>query len=167
MTRLALWQRNVIGAVVTVAALGGVAAMDLWPAWSHYRDSVVPAHVVPARESVTVGGQTWSLGPVRYIGDRPGLGRIPPGTVVTLVTVRRDGPTPPGAACVGVLTDGHRRWRGESPITYSIPATADQGFTCTKDGSLQWAFLVPDDAVPTALDVTAPNGTILLRLQLS
>jgi hypothetical protein len=31
---------------------------------------------------------------------------------------------------------------------------------------MAWNFVIPGDAVPTALDITMADGTILIRLQL-
>lgn len=165
---LPLWQRNTIGAIVAAAALTAYTLTDLWPPWAHYRDTVRPEHVVAARQSQTIDGQTWSIGEVRHLGDiaAPGSQALPDGTVLTVVTVDRSGVTPPGQACGGVLTDGEHRWRGQTLSTYSIPMAPGAWFNCTKPGPLQWAFLHPTDTVPTAVDVTALDGAILVRLQL-
>jgi hypothetical protein len=37
---------------------------------------------------------------------------------------------------------------------------------CTKPGRLQYAFLLPWDVVPTALDVTTHDGEITVRMLL-
>lgn len=165
---LPLWQRNLIGAIVAAAALTGYALVDIWPPWELYRDTVRPEHVVAARQSQTIDGQTWSIGEVKHFGQSPAsyAQPLPEGTVLTVVTVERSGVTPPGQSCDGVLTDGEHRWRGQTLSTYSIPMAPGAWFTCTKPGPLQWAFLHPTDIVPTAVDVTAPDGVILLRLQL-
>ncbi|HEY9267238.1 MAG TPA: hypothetical protein VIQ11_21805 [Mycobacterium sp.] len=165
---LPLWQRNIIGVIVAAAALTAYTFTELWPPWAHYRDTIRPEHVVAARQSQTIDGQTWSIGEVRHLGDiaAPGSQALPDGTVLTVVTVDRSGVTPPGQACGGVLTDGEHRWRGQTLSTYSIPMAPGAWFNCTKPGPLQWAFLHPTDTVPTAVDVTAPDGVILVRLQL-
>lgn len=170
MTRrpLPLWQRNLIGAVVAAAALTAYSLVDLWPPWAHYRDTVRPEHVVAARQSQTIDGQTWSIGNVKHLGQSPApyAQPFPGGTVLTVVTVQRSGVTPPGQGCVGILTDGELRWRGQTPVTYSVPRTPGTGFDCAQPGPLQWAFLHPADTVPTAVDITAPDGAILVRLEL-
>lgn len=165
---LPLWQRNLIGAIVAAAALTGYALVDIWPPWELYRDTVRPEHVVAARQSQTIDGQTWSIGEVKHLDQSPAPYEppLPKGTVLTLVTVERSGVTPPDQSCQGVLTDGQHRWRGQTPITYSIPAAPGAGFNCTKPGPLQWAFLHPTDTVPTAVDVTSLGGAILVRLQM-
>ena len=152
--RLALWQRNLIGAAVAAAALAVIIAFDLWPQWATYRATVQPAHVVSPRQSLTVEGQTWAVADVAHLRrePRPGAPPLPEGTVLTVVTVDRSGAETPDSYVVGVLTDGQRRWRGES--------------LAASPGQTEWKFVIPDDAVPTALDVTRLDGSILIRLQL-
>ena len=72
--------------------------------------------------------------------------------MLTEVTVDRAGVVPPDTYVIGVLTDGQQRWRGES--------------LAPTQGQLAWNFVVPDDAVPTALDITMLDGSIPIRLQL-
>lgn len=150
--RLPLWQRNLIGVVVTAAALTVLTAVELWPEWTSYRDTVDPGHVVEPRQSLTIDGHTWAVSDIRHLRPpaRPGAPPLPEGTVVTEVTL--EGAKPPDTYFIGVLTDGERRWRGD---TYGA-----------QPGELQWSFVVPADAVPTALDVTTLDGSILVRLQL-
>lgn len=162
-----LWQRNAIGAVVAVVSLAVIVAVDLAPKWSDYRATMQPAVLVPPRQSVTVDGQTWSIGEVRHVGRRvrPLGAPLPAGTVVTVVTVQRSG-TPQEAACTGVLSDGTHRWRGQPPSRYGLREAADAAPSCAKPGPLQWAFVIPDDVVPTAVDITTLDGSIAVRLQL-
>ncbi|MGE2834650.1 hypothetical protein [Mycobacterium sp. SMC-4] len=163
-----LWQRNVIGAVVTVASLAAVVATDLGPKWSHYLGTVHPGADAPRGEDVTVDSQSWKLGEVRHLGRRvkPPGSTLPAGTVVTVVTVLRDGAPGPELGCDGVLTDGRHRWRGQPPIHYGLKPVAGAALNCARPGPIQWAFTIPDGVVPTALDVTTYDGSILVRLQL-
>jgi hypothetical protein len=152
--RLALWQRNLIGAAVAAAALGVIIPFDLWPKWATYRATVEPAHVIEPRQSLVVDGQTWAVADVKHLRreSRPGAQALPEGTVLMVVTVDRSGVESPDTYVMGVLTDGQRRWRGQS----LGPA----------QGQLAWNFVIPDDAVPTALDITMLDGSIPIRLQL-
>ena len=164
---LPLWQRNVIAGVIVGAALTVATVTDLGPAWSTYRDTVRPAHVVPAGGSITVDDQTWSITGIRHLGRAvgPGTRPLPAGAVMIAVTVDRSGPIRPDQWCTAVLTDGNRHWRGESPSTYGIRAADGAAATCASTGALQWVFVVPGDAVPTALDITGSASAILVRLQ--
>ncbi|MGE2737853.1 hypothetical protein [Mycolicibacterium vaccae] len=168
MRSLKLWQRNVIGAVVTAVALAVGTVTDLVPKWEVYRASVHPATVAGPRQSVTVDDMTWSLGTIRHLGRTvtPFGAPLPEGTVVTVVTVQRDGAAGPQLGCGGVLTDGRHRWRGQSVAEFGLRPLAGGAPTCTAAGALEWAFLIPGDVVPTAVDVTTLDGSILLRLQL-
>jgi hypothetical protein len=117
------------------------------------RNTVDPEYVVAPRESLTVDGQTWAVADVRHLPrySTPGTPPLPEGTVLTVVTMDRSGSAAPDYG-TGVLTDGQRRWRGDA--------------FGAQPGQLQWSFLIPDDAVPTAVDVTRLDGSILIRLQL-
>jgi hypothetical protein len=152
--QLRLWQRNLIGGAVAAAALAVLVVVDLWPQWASYRATVEPAHVVAPRQRLTVDGQTWAVADVRHLRRDPNPGVPPPpeGSVLTVVTVDRSGAIAPDSYFIGVLTDGQRRWRGES---LNAPS-----------GRMAWKFVIPDDAVPTALDITTLNGSIPIRLQL-
>jgi hypothetical protein len=90
---------------------------------------------------------------------------LPSGTVLTIVEIDRAGP-PTDHLCTGVITDGQRRWEDEGVGGFS-PVLAD-GVTniCSKPGRLQYAFLLPHDVVPTALDVTTSAGEITVRMLL-
>lgn len=167
MTRpLALWQRNAVGAIVAAAAIGVFIVIDFGPQWSTYRRTVVPEHVVPAGQSGTAEGQTWALGSIRHRNRSPlNFGPpLPSGTVLTIVEIDRSG-QPPDDLCNGVITDGDRRWDAEGLGGFS-PIPPD-GVTsmCHEPGRLQFAFVLPRDVVPTAVDVTM-NGQITVRLLL-
>lgn len=167
MTRLpALWQRNVIGAIVVAAALGILVAIDLGPQWATYRGTVIAEHVVPVGQSGTADGRTWKVESIRHLNRSPlNFGPpLPAGTVLIVVTLDRSGPLPDDL-CVGVITDGAQRWTDEG-IGGFHPIPAD-GVTsmCNKAGQLQYAFLLPNDVVPTAMDVTA-DGRIMVRMLL-
>ncbi|WP_102144316.1 hypothetical protein [Mycobacterium hubeiense] len=162
-----LWQRNIVGAVATCAALAVLAVVDFWPHWSTYRSTQVPQRIAAPRAAITLDGQTWQLQTVRHLSDTPGrLG--PPmaaGAVFTVVTIERSG-TDEGQPCEAVLTDGTRRWTSVSLVLG--PAEHSAGITthCSLPGALRVAFEIPSDAVPTALDITDSGGGILVRLQL-
>ncbi|HET9565328.1 MAG TPA: hypothetical protein VFP27_12690 [Mycobacterium sp.] len=166
MRLTALWQRNVVGAVVTAAALGVLVAVDLGPQWSTYRHTVVAEHVVPSGQSGAADGQTWKVDSVRHLNRSPlNFGPpLPTGTVLTVITLDRSGP-PADELCVGVITDGAQRWKAEGVGGFS-PIPRD-GVTsmCNKPGRLQFAFVLPQDVVPTAVDVTA-EGQITVRMLL-
>jgi hypothetical protein len=168
MRSLPLWRRNVLGGVVTAAAVAVLAVVDLAPPWTRYQATREPAHVVAPRGAVTIDGQRWSLGSVRHLGPgaRRGVPRLPGGTVLTVVTVDRSGPAPPDQFCGASLVQGDTRWRGETFGIYAAPLATGAGIDCRRPGALQWSFLLPGDAAPTALDVTAPDGVILVRLEL-
>jgi hypothetical protein len=164
-----LWQRNVIGATVSAVALTVIAATELAPGWRDYRDSHRPEHVVPAGQTGDVAGESWRVASIRHLNSNPsGFGkarRVPEGTILDVVTVERSGP-PAQRGCAAVLTDGHRRWKPESVGGYMVLPPEGTAFDCAKPGPMQFSFLIPGDAVPTALDITDPHGRILLRLQL-
>ena len=56
-----LWVRNVIGAVVALAAVAVVIFTGLSESWATYRHTVVPGAVVPAGQSGEAGGYTWKV----------------------------------------------------------------------------------------------------------
>lgn len=168
MSRLsALWQRNVIGAIVAVAAFGVFVAMDLGPQWSTYRHTVAPEHVVPSGQTGSADGQTWKVESIRHLNRSPlNFGpRLPTGTVLTIVDIDRSGP-PTDDLCTGVITDGERRWDDEGVGGFRPVLTDGVTDMCTKPGRLQYAFLLPWDVVPTALDVTTHDGEITVRMLL-
>lgn len=151
---MGLWQRNLVGALVTVAALAIFGSAIAWPLWTKYRSTVQPAHVVQAHRSFALDGQTWSVSDLTTSRRARGSGvPLPEGTVLKTVTVNRAGSIQPEFRCNGILTDGQRRWRAIGP-------------PCSEQGPIEWTFLVPDDAEPTAVDIMMLDGSILLRLRL-
>ncbi|MFB1299107.1 hypothetical protein ACAG24_026755 [Mycobacterium sp. pW049] len=156
MTRLsALWQRNVVGAVVVVCAVGAYIAIDFGPYWSSYRNTYTPQLVVPDGESGTSDGQTWKIESIRYSNRSPlNFGPpLPSGTVLTVIVVDWSGTALPGM-CDAVLTDGKRRWDAEGVGGFTpIPPDGMQSL-CHEPGRIQFGFVVPSDAVPTAVDIT-------------
>ena len=161
----ALLVRNVIGAVVTAAAVGVLIVIDLGESWSTYRHTVVPGAVVPAGHSGAADGRTWKVDSIRHLDRSPvNYGPpLPPGTVLTVVTVDRSGP-PPDEICTGVITDGDRRWKSEGVGGFRPPETDGVTTLCNKPGLLQFTFLLPQDVVPEAMDVTTLDGQITVRL---
>ncbi|MDA2890749.1 hypothetical protein PDG61_07490 [Mycolicibacterium sp. BiH015] len=167
MTRLSkLWQRNLIGTVVVACAVGAYIAIDFGPYWSAYRHTYTPQLVVPDGESGTSDGQTWKLESIRYLNKSPlSFGPpLPQGTVLTVIVVDWSGTAVPGL-CTAVLTDGERRWDAERSGGFApIPPDGLQSL-CYQPGRTQFAFVVPSDAVPTALDITH-DDQITVRLLL-
>jgi hypothetical protein len=160
----ALWRRNAIGAAVVCMALTVIGVVQLWPQWSHYRETVVPEHVVSAGDGATVDGQTWKIASVRHLaGSASAISAPPAGTSLTVITVARSGPVRE-EGCTGVLTDGRHRWSSE--IVAAAPLADGATTTCALPGPLQLSFAIPNDARPQALDITALDGRIRLRLQL-
>lgn len=167
MTRLpALWQRNVLGAVVVACVVGVYVAIDFGEPWSAYRHSQSPQVVVQKGDSGAAGGETWHLSSVKHFNRSPvNYGpALPAGTVLTVLQFDRSG-TPGQGYCKAVITDGEKRWDAEGIGGFTpIPPT---GFTslCNQPGPIQFAFLLPDDVVPTAMDVTH-DGQITVRMLL-
>lgn len=152
--RAVLWRRNVVAAIVLALALAVVVVTRLGPQWNGYRDTIVPPVIVDRGESATLDGHRWQLGAVTHLdgpGDATGF----------VVSVQRagEGALPP---CRGVLTDGKRRWAAVPGPALDAGATA----VCDLPGPLQLRFEIPGSTVPTALDITEPDGQILLRLRL-
>ena len=162
----ALWKRNAIGAAVTVVALAVFIGFYLYPQWSAYRQTVTPAHMVAASQSAQIDGVTWRVTGVRHLTPNAGFGLAPPAkTVLAVVSVERIG-AGPGSSCIGVLTDGTRRWRAQVVGVYTLPTPDGVSGDCSKPGPLQFTFVLPQDAVPTAVDVTTYSGQIMVRLEL-
>lgn len=161
-----LWQRNVLGATVVACALGVYVIIDFGPDWSAYRHSVEPRVVVAKGASGSAGGETWRLTSVRHLHRSPTRfgPPLPAGTVLTVLDFDRSG-TPGQGYCTAVITDGTTRWTAEGVGGYS-PIPPD-GVTslCNAPGPVQFAFVLPDDVVPTAMDVTH-NGEITVRVLL-
>ncbi len=150
---LQLWQRNVIGAVVTAAALGVGVVFVTQPAWDRHQRTVHPPQIAAAGESVTAGAQTWTVRNVSRSTTAPGSGRaLPDGTVIVNVLVERAGPSMAGSGCTGYLVAAERHWRGTG--------------MCGAETSMPMTFLVPADAEPTAVDIRDVTGSILVRLEL-
>ena len=160
-------RRNVVSAVVTTIALAIIGATQLWPSWSRYAGTVDPAHVVAAGASADVDGRVWRLGAITHPAPTVGMygRRLPPGTVRLVVRVERSGAGDPGS-CTGAVTDGQRRWNAQRLNGYAVPVTDDIAESCVRPGALQWTFLLPDDVLPTAVDVVGSDGRIVVRLLL-
>lgn len=149
-----LWKRNVIGTAVAAVALAASTAFVLQPAWEGYERTVQPAHTVARGESVVVDGQTWSVRNMYRAVRQPGSHRPPPeGTVEANVVIERSGTTEDGFGCNGFLVDDERSWRADGP-----PCGATQ--------TMEWKFLIPASAEPTAVDVRTLDGSILIRFEL-
>jgi hypothetical protein len=164
---LVLWQRNIIGAVVAAAAAGVFVAIDLGSAWTKYRHTVSPEVVVPVGQSGTADGQTWKVESIRHLNRNPvNFGPpLPEGTVLNVVTVDRSGPTAE-EICIGVITNGAQRWKAEGVGGFRPSVTDGVNTLCNKPGRVQFTFLLPDDVVPTAMDVTTLDGQITVRLSM-
>jgi hypothetical protein len=163
-----LWVRNLIGIAVAVAALTTICIVELSPQWSDYRRASEPEQVVSSGASASVLGQTWRLGSVRRITtlpDRPFGASIPKGATLAVVTIERSG-TPGTGQCVGVLTDGRRRWQDQSSSSVDYPISPGATLFCSKPGPLQFNFLLPSNVRPTAVDITDGSDAILLRITL-
>ena len=163
----ALWARNVIGAVVAVIAIGIIIATVLNDQWTTYRHTVVPETVVAKGQSGSAGGFTWKVDSIRHL-NRSSAAYGPPlpsGTVLTVVTVDRTGP-PRDEICTGVITDGEREWNAEGVAGFQPKRVEGVTSLCSQPGLLQFTFLLPREAVPTAMDIRAFNGYITVRLLL-
>ncbi|MEW5811996.1 MAG: hypothetical protein AB1925_21430 [Actinomycetota bacterium] len=166
-SRLAkLWQRNVLGAIAVVCAIGVYVAIDFGPDWSAYRHSVEPRVVIAKGESGSAGGQTWKLTSVAHLNRSPTRfgPPLPPGTVLLVLDVDRSGQPGPGY-CTAAITDGTTRWTAEGVGGYIPIPPAGVTSLCHQPGPIQFAFLLPGDVVPTALDVTH-DGQITVRMLL-
>jgi hypothetical protein len=163
-----LWVRNVIGAIVASAAIAVLVLTGLSESWATYRHTVVPGVVVPAGRSGEAEGYSWKIDGNRYLNRSPrGYGPpLPAGTVLRVVTVERTGKPPEKVVCNGVITDGERRWKSEGVGGFSAPEGDGVTSLCSGTGLLQFTFLLPQDAVPTALDVVQFDGRITVRLSL-
>ena len=167
----ALWVRNLIGAAVSAAAIAVLVFTGLGglgESWATYRHTVVPGADVPAGKTGDADGHTWRIDAIRHINRSPrDFGPpLPLGTVLTVITVDRSGSPPADAICNGVITDGKRRWKSESIGMFSAPEADGVTSLCTQPGLLQFTFLLPQDVVPTAVDVVQLDGRITARLQL-
>jgi hypothetical protein len=161
-----LWQRNLIAAVVLVAALATYWATEIRADFSDYRHNTVPEHVVPAGGSLTVDGVTWKVWSVRHLNgaSRPKFAPLPEGAVLEVVIIERAGAQPSKNICNGIIADGERRWIAETPGY--LPAADGIVTTCAQPGPIQFEFVLPRDAVPTAVDVVAFDRQIIVRMEL-
>ena len=160
------WQRNVIGLAVAALAAGVLIITDLYPDWSAYHARTTPPLVAAKGQSVSVDNQTWRLGGIRHLNAVPGApdGSLPPQTSLTVVTIERTG-SPSTRECAAVITDGRRRWQS-APIRSRAPLVDGAVERCSRPGPLQLSFLLPSDAVPTAVDLIDTDGAIMLRITL-
>ena len=163
-----LWVRNVIGAVVALAAVAVLIVTDLGESWATYRHTVVPGAVVGKGQSGKAGGYTWKVAGTKYLNRSPVRygPPLPAGAVLRVVTVERTGPPPEQVVCNGVITDGRRRWKSEGVGGFSAPEGEGVTTLCSGTGLLQFTFLLPQDAVPTAMDIVQFDGRITVRLLL-
>lgn len=164
----ALWVRNVIGAVIVVAAVGVIIATTLEQQWTTYRHTVVPETVVPKGQSGSAGGYTWKVDSIKHLNRSPvSYGpQLPKGTVLTVITVDRSG-APSEGICTGVITDGERRWEAEKVGGFRPPTPEGITTICGHEpGPVQFTFLLPQDAVPSALDITTFDAEITARMLL-
>jgi hypothetical protein len=162
-----LWVRNIIGAVVAVAAIAIIVTTVLGKQWSTYRSTVTPEAVVPLGQTGSAGGYTWKVDSVRHMNTNPASygPELPSGTVLRIVTVDRSGP-PSDGMCKAVITDGQRAWDAQNVGGFQPSTPDDVSTLCDKPGRVQFTFLLPDDAVPTALDVKSFDGRFIVRMQL-
>lgn len=161
-----LWQRNLIGLAVAGVAAAVLGVTDLYPHWSAYQATLSPARVIAKGATGTADGQTWRVGSIRHLNTVPHAPtvRLPARTALTVVTVERTG-TPPAWECRAVITDGRRSWQ-TAAIGNAAPLVGGTTDRCSRPGSLQLSFLLPSDAVPTAVDLVDSNGAIILRIML-
>ncbi|KGI68255.1 hypothetical protein H7H73_25155 [Mycobacterium rufum] len=166
MRATALWQRNLLAAVVVTCAVGVYLGIDFGPAWSAYRQSQTPSVIIPAGSSGTAGGQTWRLTSVKHLNRNPATfgAQLPAGTVLMVLEVDRSG-SPSGDYCTAVLTDGENRWEAQGIGGFSPVPPSGVTTLCHQPGPAQFSFLLPGDVVPTAMDVTH-NGRITVRMLL-
>lgn len=163
-----VWVRNIIGGVVALAAAAVVIFTGLGESWATYRHTVVPGAVVPAGQSGEAGGYTWKIAGTKYLNRSPqSFGPpLPAGAVLRVVTVERSGPPPDKVICNGVISDGERRWKSEGVGGFTAPEGDGVTSLCSGTGLLQFTFLLPQDVVPTAMDIVAFDGRITVRLLL-
>ncbi|OBI76248.1 hypothetical protein A5663_03335 [Mycobacterium sp. E740] len=92
---------------------------------------------------------------------------LPDGAVLTVITVDRSGPARENpATCDGVITDGARRWASEKAGGIAPMPRDGVSMRCERPGPQQFAFVLPQHVVPTALDVTTSEGRLLVRMLL-
>lgn len=163
-----LFRRNLIGLLVTTAALATLYLTQYHEGWSLYRNSRVPEHVADAGAAVNAGGLTWSVESVRYYDKLPGYGfndTLPEDTGAVVVTVNRRGGGS-DEVCVGVITDGSRRWQAEGIGGLTVRLAPGLTDNCAKPGPVQFTFVVPREVRPSAVDILDYRGQIRVRLGL-
>lgn len=162
-----LWQRNIIGLVVAALALTVLVVVELAPQWSGYRQTVVAPHVAAAGAIASFDGQTWTVREIQHLDTLtgPGAKTLPADTVLHVVSIDRSG-APEGDMCTAMITDGQRRWQAEGIGGYGVRLPEGTSDRCTGTGAVQFSFLLPDDVVPTAVDVVNLDGRIRVRLEL-
>lgn len=164
-----LWVRNVIATVIALAAVAVVIVFTgLSDSWATYRHTVVPGAVVPVGQSGEAGGYTWKVVGTKHLNRSPRTfgPDLPAGTVLRVVTVERTGPPPEKKVCNGVITDGRQRWKSEGVGGFAAPDGGGVTNLCSEPGLLQFNFVLPQDVVPTAMDVVEFDGAITVRLLL-
>ena len=159
------WQRTAIGVPAVVVSLSVIIAVQLWPQWSSYRNTIVPSVTLQAGEAVAIDGRTWQIASVRRGDARsaPAASALPKGTSLAVITLTRSG-ADPEQGCSAMLTDGRRRWSPD--LANSVPLVAGATGLCGLPGPLQSTFVVPVGTTLEALDIMAPDGRIELRLLL-
>jgi len=163
-----MFRRNLIGLLVVMAALATLYVTKYHDNWSVYRNSMVPEATGAPGETVTADDVTWGVEKIRYVRALPGYSAghpLPEGTGAAIVTVKRQG-APTDTGCTGVLTDGVRRWKAEGVGFSAAPLPDGTTDNCTKPGPVQFTFILPRDASPTAVDILDYRGRITVRLPL-
>lgn len=162
-----LWQRNLLASGVVIAALAVIAWTQSYAQWSAYFSTRTPAHVIAVGQSGTFDGHTWRIDSVQHLNVLPGriAQPLPKGTVLQVITVEHAGPTI-DTGCNGVITDGRDRWNSEN-VGGITPQTPDGvSAVCSGKPLTLFSFLLPQDVVPTALDILDGSGAIMVRLEL-
>ena len=162
-----LRRRNVIGLLVVLAVLAAYYLTITAPDLEHYRARLRPPLVADAGGSAVAGDLTWRIAEVQRLDQLPGplAQPLPAGTVAEVVTISRTG-SGPDVACNGVLTDGTRRWQAEGVGTRSVLPPDGTTTNCYAPGPVQFTFIVPRDARPSAVDVVVLDERIMVRLEL-
>jgi len=163
-----LWVRNVIGAVAALVAIAVVTFTGLRESWATYRHTVVPGAVVPKGQSGEADGYTWKIDATKYLNRSPrSYGpALPAGTVLRVVP--SSGPGRPRRKWSAAVSSPTGSVDGKSQGVGGFTAPEGDGVTslCSGTGLLQFTFLLPQDAVPTAMDIVQFNGRITVRLLL-
>ena len=167
-----LWFKNSAAAVVALLALASAIPLSVYDRedYQDYRASRIPARTIEPGTSATIDGQVWTLGSVRQFGRSPAAHRAAPkGTAITVVQITRTGGASHSVRCTAYLIDGDRRWQAEDAYgsDFWVPPPDDRTTgSCDKPGSLQFSFLVPDDARPSAVDLVDLDRRIEVRVKL-